>query len=54
MDTNLTCNTLQCDAILYSHGPWVEEHTPHLYDKKTPNFAQGLDFLSFFLKGKTG
>ena len=26
--------------------------TPHAYDKKTPKFAQGLDFLRF-LKGKS-
>ena len=25
----------------------TETHTPYAFDKKTPNFAQGLDFLTF-------
>ena len=42
------------DTLRTDPGPGAvktEKHTPYTYDKKTPDFAQGLDFLRFW-KGK--
>ena len=32
--------------------PCVLDDTPYAFDKKTANFAQGLDFLRFLMKNK--
>ena len=35
----------------FTHGvTHIISHTPYAFDKKTPNFAQGLDFLRFWAR----
>ena len=50
METHIfVINSLEslCKGITYFSTYVVKTHTPYELDKKTPNFAQGLDFLRF-------
>ena len=37
----------------YSTNRLCRVHTPHAFDKKTPNFAQGLDFFRILARFET-